>query len=345
MIVVGADESGSKHPPDVTLEDSVDRLGRLKPGAESDQAVANLAREGEKAVAEIEQRLVNGDEDFGWQHNAVRVLKAINSKKSHTLLRRMALGELSGGNTGIAAWAGQALIECDRHEAHALLTSTSPQTLTAALNALDGQQVDGAQMPLLKKLLSSKNPLVSWRAAEVMAAGASGKLADEAVEAIGQALTAVAGLPGVGAPDPRGYRFGTVHTLGEQYYFRYTNALERAHVDNQSLHELAKQLHGRGRDTMILALARRGDKSVHEEIVKLAKDPQAGLFRAWAATALEKIGTSDDLHLLRTLAESDPLVRAGALPGDAIVPTYPVRRAAEAAIRAIEKRERKGAGK
>jgi HEAT repeat protein len=336
-------------PSDTTLEDSVDRLGRLKPGAETDQAVGDLARQGDKAVAEIGKQLEERDVDYGWRHNAVRVLKAVNTEKSRALLRRMALGELSGGNPNLAAWAAQALIACDRREAWALLNSTSPEALTTALNAIDGQTVDKEYISLLKKQLGNKNPLVSWRAAEVMAAGASGKLADEAVEAIGQALTAVASLPHVDEPDPKGYRFGTVSTLGEQYYFRYTNALERAHVDNRTLHNLAERLHGRARNTVVLALVRRGDKSVHNEVVMLAQDLQAGLFRAWAARGLGEIGIQDDLPLLRTLAENDPLIRNGPLapphPIDSLGPTYPVREAAKGAIHSIEKRERERTAK
>ena len=60
----------------------------------------------------------------------------------------------------------------------------------------------------------------------------------------------------------------------------------------------------------------------------------------WAATALGQIGTQADLPLLRSLAESDPMVRKGPLPPpqptDRLGPTYPVRQAAKAAIRTIE---------
>src|SRR5207237_7611114 len=141
--------------------------------------------------------------------------------------------------------------------------------------------------------------------------------------AIGQALSAVAHIPGVSDLDPRAAWFSTVQTLGEEYYRRYGHALATAHVENQALHELAKQLQRPARDAVLLALARRGDKSVHGEIVKLAQGGE-GMFRAWAATALEKIGTKDDLPMLRTLAKTDPLVRKGPLrppnPPDTVGP-------------------------
>jgi HEAT repeat protein len=336
-MIVAADEIKSVHSP--ILEDTVAQLGRLKPGTESDRAVTELARQGDLAVAEIAEQLRERNPDFGWAHQAVLVLKRVNSARARTLLRRMAMGELSPGNEN---WAAQALIACDQSEAWTLLASVSPQVLTTVLNALDGQQVTEERLPAIKKLLDSKDPLLSWRAAEVMAAGTSAKLADEAVEAIGRAMTTVTDLPGADAPAPHRYRFGTVFTLGEQYYSRYLGALACSHVDKQSLRDLANRLQGRARDAVVLALARRGDKSVREAVVKLAQDPQAGLFRAWAVDALSEIGTPDDLPLLRTLAESDPLVREGPLsppnPVDSLGPTYPVRQAAKDAIRTIENR-------
>ena len=297
-------------------------------------------------MAEIAQQLQDRGPDIGWGHTVVDVLKDVGSERARALLRRIALGELSPGNED---WAARALIASDRGEAWNLLSSNSPQALTTALNVLDGQKVDESHMPLLKKCLAGKDALVSWRAAAVMADGAYDKLAVGTVEAIGQSLAAVTDLPGVDAPDPTGYRFGVVYTLGEQYYSRYANALEHAHVDNAVLHRLATRLLGRARDTVILALANRGDKSLREEIIKLAQAPQAGLFRAWAATALGQIGTQADLPLLRSLAESDPMVRKGPLPPpqptDRLGPTYPVRQAAKAAIRTIETGGRERAAK
>ena len=73
------------------------------------------------------------------------------------------------------------------------------------------------------------------------------------------------------------------------------------------------------------------------------------MFRAWAAMTLEKIGTADDLPMLRKLAKTDPLAPQGPLPlphpPQTLGPTYPVREAATAAIAAIEKKMPKEPGK
>lgn len=364
-----------------TVKDMVDGLGyRLQLGADTDQAVGALALHGDVAVSEMERQLVDGNVDFGWRHDAVRVLNAINSEMSRALLRRIALGEFEDNSS----WAARNLIACDPSEASNLLVSTTPQVLAAALDAMEGQPIDDRLLALLKKCLSVSNKdnvgvsqeqllqisggngentaentavetnelqmlywrissvqLVRCRAAEVMVAGTSGKLAEEAVVAVGEVLNTIADVPGIDAtiPDDHGIEF----TWGEHYYRNYIGVLVRAKVENRSIHDLIQQLHGRAKDAAILALAQRGDKSVHKELIRLAQDAQSGLFQAWAARALGEIGTQGDLPFLRTLAENDPLIRKGQLipGGGSADPTYPVREAAKAAIRAIEARASK----
>jgi len=337
-----AGPSGEGPMSPAALEASVDQIGRLRPGAETDQAVAALSRLGDAAVTEIGQQLAERDPDFGWRHAAVRVLQGVNSEKSRATLRRMALGEVGQRDPGLEDWAARALIACDRSEAWTLLASTTPQVLISALNSVVGQPVDEKHMPLLRKCLAHEADLVRWRAADVLADDPTGKRTDETLQAVAAALAAIPRLPNVNAPHrqfpPSGW------TLGEACYRRYVNILARVKVDNEALRALAKRVEGRARDAVLLALAQRGDKSVHDDLVKLAQDPKADLFRAWAARALGDFGMPEDLPLLRTLAKTDPLVREGALrpphPDDSTGPTYPVRQAAENAIRTLERKSK-----
>ena len=329
--------------PAVQLESAVDQLSRVKPGgAESDKAVASLIRQGDAAVAEIGRQLVEREGDFGLQHRSVRVLKGVNSEKSRALLRRMALRKVRTANPNIESWAGRNLIACDRDEAWPLLAATTHHVLTAALNAVDGEPIDEKYMPFLRARLDHENELVRWRVVEVMASEPSGKYASEVIEAVRKALLSVADLPNVDEP----YRsiLASAMTLGEACYARYVNVLARVKVKNDALQTLAGRIEGRGRDVVVLALARRRDASVHDELVRLAQDPKADLFRAWAATALGEVGTRKDLPLLQRLATSDTLVREGPLPPPHPIhstgPTHPVRMAAKRAIRMIEKQPR-----
>jgi hypothetical protein len=253
------------------------------------------------------------------------------------------LGELSEGRLdNEKRWAADALIACDRSEAWILLSSSEPFVLTSALNAVEGEPLDQERLSALKTCLQNEEALVRWRAAAVMAGDPTGKLADEAVDAIGQSLAAVADIPEVEALDPHANRLGTDHTLGEEYYRRYELALAKVRVDDAVLQQLAARQKGRARDAVVLALAIRGDKSVRGAILKLAQDPGAGMFRTWAVHTLRDVGTQDDLPLLRKLARSDPLEREGLLgPPHQLHsrgPTYPVRQAAKDAIAVLEKK-------
>ena len=327
---------------DTVVSETADQLGRVRPGTERDQAIATLVKHGDDTVAEIKTRLEKGQADFGWHHNAVRVLKAIKTNESRTTLRRMALGKYHFKNVDNQRWAAQALVEVEPDAAWPLLNSTGPNVLQVALSTVTGQPIRKDYLPQLKTCLASKDRLVSGLAADVLAGDPTGKFAGDALAAIGQALAAVPNLPDANDFDERGLFLGTEMTVAEEYYDRYSVALMRVRIDNGALHTLAAGLKGRARDAVTRALALRGDKSVRQDILKLAQDPQAEMFRVWATQALREVGTADDLPLLRTLAERDPLVREGLLPpphpmhsrGD----TYPVRAAAKDTIASLEPR-------
>jgi len=356
---------------DMAVQYMLDGLGRLRPGPDLDQAIAALAQGGDDTVAEMERQLVDGGRDYGWGHAVVLILKEINTEKSRVLMRRMALGEFRIGNDNSEGWAARNLIICDPSEAPKLLVSTNPEVLGDAINALEGQPIDDPLLALLKKCLDIRELVQHWtdkdmspeqreiitlrlrgvqyRAAAVMASGTSGELANEAVEAIGKALTAVADLPDADTFLPvQNYHPGTEESLGERNYIAYMGTLVNANVDDRTLHNLAGRLQGQARYSVIMALGWRGDLSVHDELVKLIEDTQAGLLRARAVTVLGEIGTPEDVPFLRTLEENDPLMRQGPVSrkpfdtGVDVGPTYPVREAAKSAIYSIELRVERG---
>jgi HEAT repeat protein len=315
----------------------VTRLNQVRAGTEADEAVAALVSNGDVATAEITRQLAGKVLDRGGQYQAVRILQTINSEQARETLRRMALREAGKGGGEVEGRAAQALLKSDPRQIRALLKSTYPQVLLPVLNALDGKTLDEELVKQLKVCLTNKDGPVRWRAAAVLANGTSGALAVEAVEAIGDALTAAAEPPKANTLYPR----GGGNTYLERSALPYISALEAAGVDNGQLAELATRLQGRARDAVVLAQGLRGDQTVRPEVVKLAKDPEAGMFRTWAAEALGRVGTKEDLPLLQQLANADPLEREGPLPAPAPLhsmgTTYPVRQAAKLSIKRIEK--------
>lgn len=325
----------------LALEKLLDQMEHAKPGTETEEAVAALTPCGDEAVAEIERRLVEGEVDFGWRHKAVRVLKAINTEKARAILFRMAMGELGGGNPNQEAWAARALIACEPRQAWPLLASSSHEVQDAVLAALMGQPIEKEYVQLLKPYLESKDVFLHWKAVAVLAREPSGDYADHALDAIGHALAGVADLPN----GSDRFQWDTYLTVAEWSYERYLSCLVELRVTPEALHKLAQQLQGRARDVVFLALAQRGDTLVHPEMIRLAQDAEADMFRLWATRALEKIGTAADLPLLEKLATTDPCLREMPGRGGGVERRYVVRDAAKVALRAFETRQREKATK
>jgi hypothetical protein len=308
-----APTSADGQPNPWELEADIDELRTVRSGEAADAIVAKLARQGDVAVAAIKGRLSTGKQDFGLLHHSVRVLQQVNSAASRDVLTRIAIDRLGEGNINIERWAAQALVTCAPAEAEQLLSSVNPRVLEVALNALDGQAVDEKRFRALKRILletplENGQSLPRWRAAEVIGRGTSGPLAVEAVSAIGEALFKVEEIPNL--DQETGGRLGQIaSTLGEDHYSRYAGALASADVENAVLRGLATLANGRPKDVAKLVLARRGDESVHDDIVRLMQDPAAGVYRAWAARTMPMIGSASDLPLLQRMAESDPLER------------------------------------
>ena len=326
-----------------SLEAQVSQLRRLKPGTKMEQALAALVQQGDAAVDEIARQATEKPPDFLRLHSSVRVLEAVNTEKSRGLLRRMALGQINMGNPGPLGWAARALIECDRGEARLLLSSSTSDVLEVAILSLRGQTLDQELMHLLEPHLKSEDADTRWRAAGIVASEAPpGELAERALKGIGMTLAVIADMSGVDALDESTGHVNYQMTVGEAQYGRYIPMLIGIRVENSALREVADQQQGRARDAVLLALAHRGDESVREEIVDLAQDAETGLFRAWAASALETVGTTAELPLLQMLAKNDSLFRKGGgnPPPGTVDRNYPVRRAARQAITAIEKAAR-----
>ena len=307
-----------------------------------------LVRQGDRAVAEIERQLSDRRSAFGLCHDSVLVCEKLNSERSRAVLRRIATGQLGNGNPNNEGWAAGALIRCDKQEAEGLLVATPKEVLVPALIALKGQPINEKRMALLQRCLASDDPFVSWQAAEVMSLGSAGELADAAVVAIVNAISVAAARPDADSRFPNGV--GDTTNV-EWNCSVYTSALRVARVENRRLRELGKRLTGRAHDAMLVALGSRSDKSVHDDLIKLAEEPNAGLFRVFAVRALEEIGSPADLAVLRRLEKEDPLVRDGPLRRPPVDqgskpfglgsrgPMFPVREAAEHAIRKIEEKK------
>jgi hypothetical protein len=337
VYLTAASKADPPTPDRVAIEKLVDELARQRAGPETEKAVAELVRNGSAAVEEIGRQLSDRPPDFARVHYSVLVLKKVNTEQSRSLLRRIALGEMTGENPNLEDWAAGALISCDPNEVWKLLAASNPQVLVTSLNAVGKQSLNRERYGLLVAGMKHDDILVSGLSAKVLTQLATGELADEAAASVIHALTAVPAKTKGKDPKPRGGYVSIAVTPSESLYGAYLDALVSVGAKNDTLQKLTKDLSGQARQAAVIALATRGEESLHPELVKIVLDQQAGMFRVWAINGLRRIGKPDDLPLLRKLMESDTFAREGNNCFDGKNgPKYVVRNAAKDAISAIE---------
>lgn len=319
------------------LEQQVRQLRTVKPGPDMDAALEGLSQQRDAAVDTIERLCPELAGDFGWVHTSVRVLERVNSEKSRALLKKLALGEIQVPQANLQSWAAGALLRCDKSQARSLLASRTDEVLETALIGLREAEIDEALMKELRPHIQSANSHTRFLAALAISRGSPAELAWPSIL---EAIRKVEEIPNLDAMDPSSGYHSDQLTTREANLFQFISVLGQVKVSEAVIREASKGLSGRTRDILLLGLAFRGDASVHDDIVRIAHDPDAGLFRGLAASSLEKIGTPEDLPLLRKLVESDPLVREGGgmvrLTGGGA--NYPVRRMAKQAVGTIERR-------
>jgi tetratricopeptide (TPR) repeat protein len=306
---------------------------------EIDAAIAKLASMGDKVIEPIIREFNLPDQTFAFRSIAIQLLQQVGSDKARDTLLKIALGETikipSSLKESAASWYISLLN--DKSKAGKLLDSSDKGVLNQALLALKGQAVDSALLLRLKEILNLNDMTLSWATASIMAEDPTSTYAQEKVSSIISAINSVPKIPKAEEIYPRSYV-----TYAEMTYGRYIEALSKIKGADSYLGEQSQRVSSRTLYCVIIALAKRGDSSVKDGLVKILQDKDAEMFRAWSAQCFGTIGTQDDIQLLQKLADSDPLDRETS--SDVPLPQqktfFPVRQAAQAAIKEIEKRSR-----
>ena len=200
-----------------------------------------------------------------------------------------------------------------------------------------GEPIDDTLMEQLEGVMRTEPMWVRGSAAEVLVADRTAALAEKKARAIVCALGDMAAMDlSVGTSR------GTILTPEEFWYDRFIGYLCGLWEANSQMELTPAPGAGRGRDAVVIARSRRGDRDVAAELLRIIQDPQAGMFRAWAAEGLCKIGTKDHVEILTRLAQSDEM--RGYYPGSLPPPlpdppVRPVRVAAHQALNETKARE------
>jgi hypothetical protein len=319
------------------IEASLARLSSVG-GGEEERAIAELAAQGQAAVEAIARRFEGGEWSNVRLHRSISVLHAIDTPESRDVLRRIAMDASADLNPNTQAWAAGRLVDRDVEAAWELLTSETPDVISAALAALRERPYDRDQLALLVEVSRHENWNLRFRAADLVVEGSEGPSAQEALAVVGRLLAEIKDHPEGDVVIPS--RFGSIpHTTAENYYQWSARQMFRLKVDDEALRMIVPRHEGPARDAIHFALAHRGDASVRERMIELLADPASHMNRIEAAGALGRIGTEADLVLLRRVAESDPYdLGAPARRGSDQPPQFPVRQAASGALVDLQRR-------
>jgi hypothetical protein len=310
-----------------------------------DESAASVRAHADEAVRAI-MKQYETTSDFSFRHQAVRVLQRLGTAKARAALLDIALARTADRLSSLHAWAANAYLRAilDKADARELLASNEAQVLNSALLAIKGLPVDEPLVDRIRQITQRKEEggpawmAIRFAAADVLSSDPRAVLLKERVDLVLAMLADVAKMP-----EPDKVYWPGYLTYSESAYHHMLYDLRQMPAEaGPLLRDACGKGRGVERDVVVMARALRGDAAVRNDVRAILADGQAGLRRAWAANALEAIGSAEDLPLLRKLAETDPFQRdrggcVGPPPGIREAKFYPVREAAKQAIRAIER--------
>jgi hypothetical protein len=298
-------------------------------------AWAKLGTRSDEAVGRLMEEFWPGD-DYTYRFRTTKALGVLNSPASRKALLELALGSRKDDLPWIRGAAQQYVeILTDKSEARRLLVSNDTDVLQNAAVGLRGVAIDREMLTRLVELTKSPDRHLRFLVVCDFGEDPGGQFAAEKVSAIVQAIPDIATMD-----KADGVYWPGSWTNAEAHYRAYIGALAKMmNASKPIADEIARAKPGEPAwRCLVLARAFGGDAKSRPEVRKILSDAEAGLFRAWAAEAMGKIGTADDLPLLRDVAEKDPMQRE---QGGCIAPMnkqlyYPVRQAAQQAIKTLQ---------
>lgn len=315
-------------------------LGKLSPSDKEAiiRKIKDLARaNGDDAVAAIMNRFSRKDTDFGFRHEAIVALQAIDTANARQALLDISLGKTETQEASLREWAARAFVSGAKtsEDGAVLLDATDvPGVQNVGLHFLSGKSFSDQTASKVAALMKSENQAVRWSAASAMGKEPQGTHATLYVDSLRQAIAGASETANAQDTYPRDY-----FTYAEMDRFKYLEALSQMPAD--VLEGASRQTSGAVAQSVAIALARQGGTGGVSTIRATLKDSNAGLMRLWAAQALGKIGTAADLPLLESVAKTDSLSRRDPsrtrIPGEASE-LFPVREAAKGAIAEIKAR-------
>jgi hypothetical protein len=342
-----------EEPPDEIKRDIEKRLEYSQGQAakreaardEVERTMRDLAGIGDEAIVPVVEAMRRYP-NTGYE----RVLLLMGTETARAALLDAALGGNKRGfkaGNGLAAVCYLQMIDA-KEDARKLLASDNPNVHLSALHHLEGVGVDEELLNRLGSLLRAEHAGVVSAAGRVLQADSSHELLGPKISLVLRLIEEQARLLDEEVPEPshEGMMSGRYGT-----YVRYTEIL--CNINGKGVNEILSQRSSSSANVHVkrsvaIAKAHHGDRHMKQELHRILQETEGKRLRALAVAALEHIGTSEDLPLLRRIVETDPLeitIRIHKKVGDKVYSNwpetvYPVRDAARRAIGIIERRNK-----
>ena len=229
-----------------------------------------------------------------------------------------------------------------------LLHTSDPADWHDGLLALRGCPIDRDLLAVLGRMLNTKHLNVRRAAAYVIQKAPNDTLTRGKALAIIRSTETVSDVPGAQEGIALAGHSGKVWSNAGYTYSCFIRALSGMKgADPVLLKELMPEEPENARDCVFVARAWLSDLSVKEEIHRIMRGSKVPRIRRHAVDSLTRIGSPEDVSVLKELSESDPFgvemfippTKPGELPRRGEV--HPIRAGAERVIKTIQRKQEK----
>ncbi len=299
--------------------------------------LAALGDRSDEAVAAITEEFWALGSRGAYCSRVITSLSIIDTPASRKAMLKLALDGGHKDDRGLIRSAARAYIRLlpDKAGAKCLLAASDSDVVTQAIGHLRGEPIDKPMLARLLELMRTGDHNMRFQVVQNFGQDPGGKFITEKVAAIVKAIPKIAGMP-----EADKTAWPANWTKAELRYRLYFDALSKLTNPPEPIDKAlaaAKEGDAVWR-CLVLARGLAGDAKARPGLRKILADAKAGTFRVWACEALGKIGSAEDLPLLRETAAKDPMQRKcrGHMVPRSKEFFHPVREAAGRAIKLIE---------
>ena len=265
----------------------------------------------------------------------INALKELGSQAAKDALLKLALNPGSDSATlGPRAAEAFAALTDDASGMAQLFGSVEPAVRLVAGSKLRGKPLTKEIVQTMRGLMESRDPDVHYMVGTVFGADPSPETASQKIALLLEGANRLGNLE-----DGNRLFARTGFTKSEMALGSYVDAMARMPGAKAALRNRLAGAGALQRKLIVMALALGKEAEARHELLGIIRSEPDGYTRKLGVYCLVPVATKDDLPLLRQLASSDPFAReaGGSHRGEgAATSWYPVREAAEEAVRFLE---------